>query len=605
MMKISDYVASVVAKLGVRHVFAVSGGGAMHLVDAFGSRPDLQYVATHHEQAAAMAAEGYARITNGPGAVLVTSGPGGTNALTGVYGAYIDSIPMICVSGQVTRDTLLRGTGLRQFGIQEGDIIELVRPMTKYAVTVTDPATIRYHLEKACFLAMHGRQGPVWIDIPLDVQSKLIQPESLPGYEPEAVPGVPADARLESQVHQCVAMLRTAERPVLIFGYGVRLAHADDLLRSLIEASGIPAVSSWTASDMVATDHPSYVGRSGIMGDRAGNYAVQNSDLLLVVGSRLSVPQVGYNYKLFARAARKIMVDIDPAEMQKPSLSLDLAILADARAFLQALLLKLEAERPAALPLPIEPWRQRCADWKRRYPVCLPEYAGNRDRVNSFYFVDQLSRMLDADAAVVTDMGTSFTCTMQTFQTKLGQRLFTSSGLASMGFGLPGAIGACLARGRQTILITGDGGLQMNLQELQTVIHNRLPLLIFVLNNEGYLTIKLMQQNHFGRFVGSHPGSGVSCPDIVKVATAYGIRADRIRNQDELERKLPNVLADPGPFVCEIIMPPEQPLIPRVSSLKLPDGTIVSKPLEDLYPFLDREEFRQNMLIPPVELLHK
>ncbi len=602
VVKISDYIASTIADLGVRHVFGVCGGGAMHLVDSFGGSDRMEYIATHHEQAAAMAAEGYARISGVPGATLVTSGPGGTNAITGVYGAWVDSIPAIYVSGQVTRDTLIGQTGLRQFGIQEGNIIDIVRPITKYAVTITDPDTIRYHVEKACHLATTGRPGPVWIDVPLDVQNKLVNPEEIRGYTPEGPSEPCTEYVLSGLVAQCAEMLSQAKRPVLIYGYGVRLARAEDSLRDLVQRLGIPCVSSWTTSDIIPTADENYVGRSGIMGDRAGNFAVQNADLVLIVGSRMSIPQVGYNYKLFARAAKKVMVDIDEIELKKPSLRPDLPICADAGRFLETLLAKVEGD---GLVLAVDGWRTRCRRWKEKYPVCLPEYWDNRDKVNSFHFVDRLSEKLGSDAVVVTDMGTSFTCTMQTFRTKAGQRLFTSSGFSSMGFGLPGAIGACYAQGRRkTILVTGDGGLQMNIQELQTVAHNKLPLIIFVLNNEGYLTIKLMQQNHFGRYIGSDPSSGLTCPNIVKLAEAYGIESERIADQKALDERLDAVLAHPGPYVCEILMPPEQALIPRVSSLKLPDGRIVSKPMEDLYPFLDREEFRENMIVDPVEILN-
>lgn len=603
VVKLSDYIASMIADMGVRYVFAVCGGGAMHLVDSFGGCDRLEYIATHHEQAAAMAAEGYARIAGGPGAALFTSGPGGTNAITGVYGAWVDSIPTIFVSGQVTQDTLIAETGLRQFGIQEGNIIELVKPITKYAVTVTDPQGIRYHMEKACHLAVTGRPGPVWIDVPLDVQNKLVNPDELQGFIPEEAESSCPPHVLNGFVVECVDMLAQAQRPVLVFGYGVRLARAEDALRDVANRLQIPCVSSWTTSDIIPHADENYVGRSGIMGDRAGNFAVQNADLVLIIGSRMSIPQVGYNYKLFARVAKKIMVDVDEIELKKPSLRPDLPICADAGVFLTSLLAKIETDE---LTLSIDAWRSRCRQWKAKYPICLPEYRDNQDKVNSFYFVDRLSEKLGADAAIVTDMGTSFTCTMQTFRPKFGQRLFTSSGFASMGFGLPGAIGACFARGRRkTILITGDGGLQMNIQELQTVVEHQLPLIIFVLNNEGYLTIKLMQQNHFGRYIGSDPSSGLSCPDIVKLAQAYGIAAERIGDQPTLDRKLDDVLAQSGPYVCEIMMPPEQALIPRVSSLKLPDGRIISKPMEDLYPFLDRDEFKDNMIVEPVEILNQ
>ena len=601
-VKLTDYVANYLSSLGIGHLFAVSGGAAMHLVDSFGGVAGLHYIATHHEQAAAMAAEGYARIAGCPGLVLVTAGPGGTNAITGVYGAWVDSIPMIVLSGQVTQDTLIGNTGLRQYGIQEGNIIEIVKPMTKYAVMVTDPKTIRYHLEKACYLAVSGRPGPVWLDIPLDVQAQIISPSEQEPFIPEE-PDIQWQHSLPALVAQSIEWLAQAERPVVVYGYGVRLSGAETQLLEMIQTLGVPTISSWTASDMVPTDTPVYVGRCGIMGDRGGNFAVQNADLLLIIGSRMSVPQTGYNYKVFARAARKIMVDIDAVELHnKPSLVPDLAIQADAGAFLYELL---NQSRKSNLSLPIEAWRNRCLEWKEKYPVVLPEYKDNLNFINSFYFIDQLSEKLGNDAIVVTDMGTSFTCTMQTFRTKAGQRLFTSSGFASMGFGLPGAVGACYGGSRKVILISGDGGLQMNIQELQTVYHNKLPIILFVINNLGYLTIKHMQQNHFGRYVGSDPSSGVSCPDLLKLAIAYGIDSVRFNNQEELSLGLDRVLDHPGPFICEIMMSEDQPLIPRTSSMKLPNGSIVSQPIENLYPFLDREEFLSNMIVKPLDVFSK
>jgi acetolactate synthase-1/2/3 large subunit len=603
MMKLTDYIFSRISQLGVRDVFAVSGGGAMHLVDSAGGNESLNYLATHHEQAAAMAAEGYSRITGRPGVALVTSGPGGTNAITGVCGAWIDSIPMIVISGQVTSDTLVADTGLRQFGIQESNIIEQVRSITKYAVTVMDPGSIRYHLDKAIYLATTGRPGPVWLDIPLDIQGQLVDVNTLHGFVPdEPTASEVGTTFLHEHVTACLEMLRAAERPVLITGYGIRLSGAEKEIVSLVERLGIPVISSWTSSDLFSTDHPLYIGRSGIMGDRGGNLTVQNSDLLLIIGSRMSIPQVGYNFKTFARGAKRIVVDIDRKELEKPSIRADLPILADARSFITELSRQL-SDSP---PLAIGPWLKRCREWKARYPVLLQEYSENQEGVNSFFFVDLLAKKLGDDAVVVTDMGTSFTCTMQTFAVKRGQRLFTSSGHASMGFGLPGAIGACLGRGKRPVVcITGDGGLQMNIQELQTLVTYQLPIILFVLNNKGYLTIKLMQQNHFGRYVGSDPGSGVVCPDMLKIAYAYGIPAVRMNNQTELAAQLGDVLGKTGPFICEIMMPENQPLIPRVSSLKKPDGTITAKPLEDLYPFLDREEFRRNMIVDPIEVINE
>lgn len=598
LSKLSDYVFSFIADLGIKHVFAVSGGGAMHLVDSVGQNGNLEYIATHHEQAAAMAAEGYSRISGKPGVVLVTSGPGGTNTITGLCGAWIDSIPVIFISGQANTNALIGDTGLRQFGVQESDIVTLVKPITKYAVNVKDPKHIKYHLEKALYLATTGRPGPVWIDIPIDIQNKEINVNELLAFNVDEIKPMMKHL-LKAQATECIDMLKKAKRPVLISGYGIRLANGEKEFLHLVERLRIPVISSWTTSDLINTDHELYIGRSGIMGDRAGNFTVQNSDLLLIIGSRMSVPQIGYNYSTFAREAKKIMVDIDLVELKKPSIKPDLLINADAKEFIQELLHQLSEHN---IIIEVNDWIQRCNYWKLRYPVVLPEYKKNKEGVNSFYFVDILSNRLDENAVVVTDMGTSFTCTMQTFKTKQGQRLFTSSGHASMGFGLPGSIGASLANGKKkTVCISGDGGLQMNIQELQTIVHHNLPITLFVLNNGGYLTIKLMQQNHFGRYVGSDKGSGLSCPDIIKIAKAYGIKAERISNHDELHEKIDSVLAETGPFVCEIIMPDNQPLIPRVSSLLKSDGTIVSPPLEDLYPFLNRDEFLENMIIEPVE----
>lgn len=601
LVKFSDYIFSFIAELGVKEVFAVCGGGAMHLVDSLGKNENLKYIATHHEQSAAMAAEGYARISGKPGVALVTSGPGGTNTITGVCGAWIDSIPTIFISGQVTTDTLIKDTGLRQFGIQEADIIKLIKPITKYAVTITDPTTIKYHLQKALYLATHGRPGPVWLDVPLDIQSKIINHKELIAFNPDELKVKSNRHLLKSQVAKCLKLLKKAQRPVLISGYGIRLAKAEKEFRALVERLKIPIISSWTTSDLIPTNHKFYIGRSGIMGDRASNFTVQNSDLLLIIGSRMSIPQVGYNYTTFAREAKKIIVDIDDVELKKPSLKVDIPIKADAKEFLLEILAQL---KETEMTLQVNKWIKKCQQWKVEYPVVLPEYRKNKEGVNSFYFIDILSQKLDKDAVVVTDMGTAFACTMQTFKVKAGQRLFTSSGHSPMGFGLPGAIGACFANNKKkTIGVIGDGGLQMNIQELQTLVHYKLPIILFVLNNGGYLTIKLMQQNHFGRYVGSEPSSGLSCPDIIKVGKAYGIKTARISNNVQLHVKIDKVLARPGPFICEIMMPANQPLIPRVSSLKRPDGTIISKPLEDLYPFLSREEFLKNMIIKPVEIL--
>lgn len=598
-IKLTDYVFNFLEKKGIKDIFAISGGGAMHIIDSIGKNENLNYISSHHEQAAAMAAEGYSRVTKLPGVCAVTSGPGGTNTSTGVIGAWIDSIPMIVISGQVTSDTLSQGTKLRQFGIQECNNTQYAEPYTKYAVTITDPKTIKYHLEKAYYLATTGRPGPVWIDIPLDIQGQIINLDELEGFSPEEETIETIDS-----LSEIIDSIKNATRPVIIYGYGVRLSSAEEELLKFIETTKIPVISSWTASDIMNSDDSLYVGRSGIMGDRAGNFSVQNSDLVIILGSRMSIPQVGYNYKLFARAAKKIMVDIDIEEINKPSLDIDIKVVSDVKNFFKQFFeyintnnITFEAQQE---------WIEQCQNWKKRYPVNLPEYQDEKGYINSFYFIDYLSSKLPNNAVVVTDMGTSFTCTMQTFKTKIGQRLFTSSGHASMGFGLPGVIGACIGNNRQkTIGIDGEGGLQMNLQELQTIATYKLPIILFVINNDGYLTIKSMQQNHFGRLVGSDPTSDVDCPDMEKISQAYNLDFVRLNNHDELHNQLDDILNHEGPLVCEIMMNPTQPLIPRVSSMKLPDGKVISKPMEDLFPFLPKEEFEANMIIDPVEILNK
>ena len=593
---VSQYIADFVAKLGTKRVYTVTGGGAMFLNDALGFHPGFATVCMHHEQSCAFAAEADARISGGIGVLHVTSGPGGTNAITGICGGWIDSIPMLAISGQASLPTTIGNSGLRQKGVQEADIVSMVKPITKYAVMVTAADEIRYHMEKAAHLAVCGRPGPVWIDVPTDVSNFQIDPDGIPGYRPEP----PVRPSLAPKVRECLALLEAAERPVLIPGYGVRLAGATQAFRELAEKLQMPIVPSWNASDIVGCDSPYHVGRAGIFGDRAGNFAVQNADLLVIVGSRMSIPQTGYNAQLFARGAKMIVVDIDPREHEKPTLRPTVSVVGDAGDFLKALL---AAGGNFRRNTKAGQWLAKCQDWRARYPVVLDEYRREPDKVNSYHFIERLSERLPDESVVVTDMGTSFSCTMQTFATKAGQRLFTSSGLAAMGFGLPGAIGACFANGRRrTICLSGDGGLMFNLQELQTVIHYKLPIVIFVLNNEGYLTMKHTQKNYFGRLIGSEPASGVSCPDFVKVAAAFGIPGAHIRDRSELESGIGAALAAEGPYVCEVHMPVMQALVPRVQNKRAADGRIVPTPIEDLYPFLDREEFERQMIVPPVKV---
>jgi len=432
----------------------------------------------------------------------------------------------------------------------------------------------------------------VWVEIPVDVQGAIIDSDTLKGFTPPG--GDNDEADLESLVAEALSLVTAAERPVLYPGNGIHLAGAEDDFRRLVDATGFPVVSSWNATDLLAADHGAFIGHCGILGDRAGNFTVQNADLLIVIGSRMSIPQTGYNFGLFARHAKIVMVDVDGTEMRKPSFSVDLPVVSDAGDFIRALLAKLDGEKRPG-------WLATCSAWKARYPVVTDEQRNIPDKVNSFHFIDELSARLPEGAIVTTDMGTSFTGTMQSFKPKQGQRLFTSSGLAAMGFGLPGAIGACFANNKQRVhLIAGDGGLQMSVMELQTVVHHNLPITIFLLENNGYLSIRMTQMGHYGHLVGADPESGYSCPDFVKVAEAYGIPAMRIGNVRELRRGLDKALAAAGPLLCEISMPADQGLGARVTTRKMEDGSMVAKPLEDMYPFLDRDEFRANMIVKPV-----
>lgn len=600
-IRVADYIARTLAAEGVRHVFLVTGGGAMHLNDAFGRERGLEWVAFHHEQACAMAADAYFRLTGRLAAVNVTTGPGGLNALNGVFGAYTDSLGMIVVSGQVKRETMAASTGLplRQLGDQEVDIVSVVTPLTKYAVTVTDPSTIRFHLEKALFLALDGRPGPVWIDVPIDVQAAPVEPATLRGFDPDReAPGRP-EVDLAAVARDVLSRIAAARRPVLLAGGGIRIAGAAEAFRAVVERLGIPVTTAFNAHDLLESDHPLLAGRPGTVGDRPGNFAVQNADLLLVLGCRLNVRQVGYNWASFARTAFKVMVDVDPAELAKPTVRPDLAVHADAREFLDALL----AVGPAGPTAEHRRWLSWCRERVARYPVVLPEYRAKGAPVNPYVFVDELFARLEEGAVVVTGDGTACVATFQAARLRRGQRLFSNSGSASMGWDLPAAIGACIASGRRRVVaLAGDGSLQMNVQELATVAHHRLPVTLFVLNNRGYHSIRQTQRAYFpDNIIGCGEESGLSFPDVLRLASAYGIPASRVGTHADLSAVLDAALFAEGPHVCEVVLDTEQPFAPKPSSRALPDGRMVSAPLEDLAPFLSREELAENLLIPAWE----
>lgn len=595
-IRIADYIAQLLAEHGIRHVFSVTGGGAMHLNDGLGHHPSLQCIYNHHEQACAMAAESYARIHNQMAAVCVTTGPGGTNAITGVLGGWLDSIPMLILSGQVRYDTTARSTGLniRAMGDQEFDITRAVGCMTKYAEMVTDPMQMRYCLEKAIHLAQTGRPGPCWLDIPLNVQGAYVETEDLAGYDPaedtEKIPLV-----TEEQIHFILEKLQASRRPVLNAGNGIRIAGAAEVFQRVAKKLNIPVVTGWNSIDLIEDEHPLYVGRAGIMGDRPGNWAVQNSDLLLSIGSRLSIRQVGYHYSSWARAAYTIVEDVDREELRKPDLHIDYPVWADARDLLEALEKALPEE---GLPVR-EEWNARCRQWKKDFPVVRKEHYEQSQPANVYAFIHKLSSSLAEGDITVVGNGSACVVGSHAYVIKREQRFIINSAVASMGYDLPAAIGACAAAGHEIICISGDGSIQMNLQELQTIIHHQMPIKLFVINNGGYHSIRQTQMNFFGEpLVGIGADSGdLSFPDMEKLAGAYGYPYISIGGNDELHR-IRDVLAIKGPVICEVMVDVRQNFEPKAASRRMEDGSMVSAPLEDLAPFLPREVLERQMYIP-------
>jgi acetolactate synthase-1/2/3 large subunit len=599
VIKVSDYIVRRIAELGVGHVFLVTGGGAMHLNDSLGRCKDLTYVCNHHEQASAFAMEAYARLTGNIGVAMVTSGPGGTNTVTGVLGCWLDSIPGLFISGQIKYSTTVESTGLplRQLGDQEADIISIVKSITKYAVMVKDPLTIRYHFERAVYLARHGRPGPVWLDIPLNVQSALVEESSLIPYDSKEDELSFSPDVISDQVSDVIRRIRAAERPLLLAGGGVRLSGSFDLFRQVIELLNIPVQTAIGAMDLLESDHPLFLGRPSVTGDRSSNFIIQNADLLFSLGARLWVRQISYNYAAFAREAFKIAVDVDAAELKKPTLSLDKPIHCDVNMFLKEMLRQLEGK---PLSSKVE-WMSWCRERRHRYPSVIQEYRDEQKYVNTFYFVELLSRLCSPGQVVVLADGLANTCTFQSFFLKKGQRVFTNSGCAAMGFCLPSAVGACFASGKKNVIcITGDGSIQLNIQELQTIVHHQLPVKIFVYDNDGYTSIRLTQDAYFeGRYMGADPSSGVSFPDMRKIAHAYGLSTAIIHDHEGLEEKVRSVLETDGPVLCVVRVSPKQAHLPKLASEVLPTGGMVSKPLEDMFPFLDRKEFMENMIVKP------
>jgi acetolactate synthase-1/2/3 large subunit len=585
-VRVADYVVARLAEAGIGHVFTVCGGGSIFLNDALGRSKDMKYVACHHEQACTMAAEAYARVRNGLGCALVTSGPGGTNAITGVAGAWTDHVPTITISGQVFSTQTIQGRGLRTLGVQEINIVDIVKPITKYAVMVTDPQSIRMHLDHAIRTATHGRPGPVWLDIPADVQNAKIEPQRLETYC--------SSSQMESDlstVPEVIRLLQTAKRPLVHVGQGVRLAGAEAEFFEFVERAGLPVLTARNANDIIDSGHELYIGRPGTFAQRGANFAVQSCDVYLAIGTRLSLAQTGYNAKDYARHAKVIMVDIDRAELDKGTVPIALKVQADAKEFLR------ELNRRAPEWPDWRGWLARCKALQEKYPPVTEAQRTQEKFCNSYHLVDELSNQLTKDDVVVTDMGFAFQNVHQAFRVKRGQRVFTNCGLASMGWGLPAAIGAAVGSGKRVVCVAGDGGLMDNAQELSTVKHHQLPVKLFVLNNGGYLTMRQSQANAFDRYMGSDEGSGLSFPHFRRLAEAHGIYSMRCEDSEMLHDVVAGALSTPGPVLCEIMMAPDQAQIPKSVNRREPDGTIKQTSLEDSWPYLPREEIEENLRV--------
>lgn len=606
-MKLSDYVMQFVADMGVKHVFLVTGGGAMHLNQSLAMERRLTPVCNAHEQASAICAEGYAKATEGLGVCMVTTGPGGTNAVTGVAGAWLDSTPTLYISGQVKRpDRMFDAAtgaplGMRQLGIQEVDICSIVRPITKYAVTVLKPEDIRYHLEKAVFLAFNDRPGPVWIDIPLDVQAIQIDSESLRPFDPAELPnlGELAQTDISAEVSRVIDAFNTCERPLLFAGNGIRLARAEAEFRELRKLLNIPSVATWCAADLLPSEDLTYVGRPGSVASRGANFALQNSDFLLTIGARLDFSITGYAPQNVAREAYKVAVDVDPAELAKLEPHLQQPICCDAREFMAELI----NQRDRLKQRSFRQWFDKCADWKTRYPVVRQEHQRAEGPVSVFNLAEVIgTEVSPEDKLVVGNSGSGIEIYLLAVPTLHSQRLYHTAALGAMGFAIPMAIAVAVANpGREVIAVDGDGGFMMNIQELETIHRLQLPIKFFVLNNDGYSSIRASQKNYFGKAsIGADRETGLTIPDLTKVAESYGLGACVITDQSNLREDVRKVLEMAGPVVCDVQVLKDEERSPRLQSQQRADGSFVSMPLEDLYPYLPREEFLANMIVTPL-----
>lgn len=590
-MLLSDYVIEFLVQKGIKDIFLVSGGGIMYLCDAVGRNKKIKYISNHHEQASATAAEAWARTKNHISACLVTTGPGGTNAITGVAGAWVDSIPMIVISGQVKRDVIADYTQYRQVGPQEINIIPMVKPITKYAVTVMDKNKIKYELEKCFFEATSGRPGPVWIDLPLDIQSAMVDEKKLISFIPPKK--VVNTGDLEKNVKKVIDLIRTSKKPIMIAGQGIRLSGGNAVFERLVDKLKLPVVFPINGLDLLPENNKYLMGKFGPVGTRRGNFTLQNSDLIISIGASLNTASTGYDFKGFGRKAKKIMVNIDRGEIENKKIKIDFGIVADAKDFMVELLKQISSINL----IPNKKWLSVCQYFKNQYPLINKEYLKDKKHVNSYVFFDTLSDLLTSKDVLVTGISLDACSMYQTFKVKKNQRAFVNKNLGQMGWCLPASIGACVGNNyKRTILVTGDGSIQFNIHELETINYYKLPIKIFVFNNQGYESIRSTQDNYFSNnYVGSNKDSGVSNPNFKLLAYAHNFKYENIKNNGQLVDIIKKTLKTKGPVLCEVNIAYDQKRMPRVSSFRRTDGTLESRPLEDMYPFLPKEEVKKNM----------
>jgi len=602
-IRVVDYVAQfIIETLKVKDVFMVTGGGAMFLNDGIVKNGRIRAICNHHEQASAMGAVGYAKYTNGFAVVIPTTGCGGTNCVTGLLDAWQDNVKVFFISGNDNKNRTVHNSSmpLRQKGVQEADIIPIVSSITKYSIMVNNANEIAYHLEKAKYISETGRPGPIWIDLPIDIQGAFIEENDLLHFSPLDILNNDKVDATEDELSKFIDDLACSKRPVIVAGNGIRLGDAVIEFQKFIETYKIPVVATYLGIDLLPSNHPQFIGRTGTKGDRAGNFAMQNSDLLISFGSRLSISSTGFETKMFAREAKIIAIDIDPNEHKKQTVKVDYVINADIKKFLIQIDSIIKNKEALLKP----DWAKTCEKWKNIWPTILPEYKDDKTGINLYYFMDILNENLKNDSVVVSDAGSAYYVTSQALMIKENQRYITSGAQAEMGFTLPATIGVSAARKNNgnVIGITGDGSFQMNIQELQTIVHNKLPIKLFIWNNNGYLSIRFTQIRYFeGRLIGTDSSSGISFPKIEKIAKAYGIKYYKIASSKELNDFIPKILEQNKPIICEVMCQPDQILAPIVTSVKDDEGRMISKPLEDMFPFLDRIEFNQNMIIKTME----